>query len=382
MIQPAEAEEILRRLVDVPSVTGQEGPVGQTLADLLRDAGLEVELQDVDGERRNVVARLRGGDAPSVLFAGHMDVVAGGEGWVTDPFRSHVDGDLLYGRGSCDMKGGLAGVIAALREVRRHGATPPGDVLVACLVGEEEDLEGAHAAVRAGLSADMAVVVEPTKLEIVPAHKGAVLFTVRVHGHAAHASTPEAGANAIEAAAHVVHELAASARNGMPEHPLLGRGTVNVGTIRGGTRPYVVPDLVEIEVDRRILPGESLDSVCAETEPLLRAIDERFEGIRIELVPQVEALPLGTATDHAVVDLMAGAVAATGLPGRVSPWPAVSDASVLANQGAIPTVLFGPGDLEAAAHQPNEHVSLSEVARAADVYVEAMLAPRRGEGDG
>ncbi len=378
MIDPQEVVELVKALVAMPSVTGDEGPVGDLLERRLAEAGLETELQAVEGARRNVVARLRGGDGPTLLLAGHMDVVPSGSGWKTDPFVPRVEGDRLYGRGSCDMKGGLAAAVVAIATAARVGVKPPGDVVFAAFVGEEEDLAGVQAAVERGLRADMAIVAEPTEMELVRAHKGAVVFELAVRGKAAHASTPESGLNAIVAAADLIGALAEMGRRvRAAEHPLLGAGSLTVGTIHGGTRPYIVPAECVIELDRRILPGETGASVRAGIEPLLTSLEGRF-GVTTELREVIEALPLETARDHAVVALLEAAAAKHGPAPRVVAWPAVSDASVLANQGGVPTVLFGPGSIVTDAHQANESVSIEQCVTAARIFLDAMMLQRAG----
>src|SRR3989442_14979730 len=191
------ARAILEGLVRIPSQTGDERAAAEAVAGWCADAGLEVVLEEVSPGRPNMLARWRVGRGPHLLLTGHLDTVPVGAGWTRDPFGAEVSGGRLYGRGACDMKGGLAAMLGAVFELRRRGEEPAGDVTLAAVAGEEEDSAGTRALVGRGIHADMAVLSEPTAMRLVISNRGLLNFRVVVKGASAHASAPELGRNAI-----------------------------------------------------------------------------------------------------------------------------------------------------------------------------------------
>lgn len=361
------ARAVLEALVRVPSVTGQEGQLARTIARYCERAGLSVALPEVVPGRPNVVARWGTGRRPVLLLTGHMDTVPAGEGWTRDPFGAEVCEGRLYGRGACDMKAGLAAMLAALIDLRASGQEPRGDVVFAAVVGEEEDSAGTLALLEQGIDADRALLAEPTGLELVRSNRGLVNYTLTIAGEAAHASSPQLGRNAIVAAAHVVTELEQLAeRLAAGPHPAFGPPNLTVGTIRGGTRPYVVPDRCVLEVDRRVNPGETAASVLAETEEVLSRVRERIPWLEASFELGSEYLPFELAAGHPLVVQTLAAMQDAGLERRVGPWRAASDAGFFAVRAGIPCVLFGPGDT-AQAHRPDEYVEIDQVESAREV---------------
>jgi acetylornithine deacetylase/succinyl-diaminopimelate desuccinylase family protein len=367
------ARSILESQVRVPSVTGAERQVAEAVAGWCEAAGLQVELREVGPGRPNVVARWATGRRPLTLLTGHLDTVPVGEGWSRDPFGGEVEGGRLYGRGACDMKAGLAAMLAALCDLRQRGLEPAGDVVLAAVVGEEEDSAGTLALLEVGVEADRALLAEPTGLELVRSNRGLVNYRLEIEGSAAHASEPGLGENAIVSAAQVVLGLDALARRlaGDP-HPALGPPNLTVGTIRGGTRPYVVPDRCLLEVDRRVNPGETSETVRAEAEEVLAAVRRRLPGLKARFEPGPEYLPFEVAEDHPFVRDMLAAMKASGLQPRIGAWRAASDAGFLVVRAGIPCLLFGPGHV-AEAHRPDEFVDLSEVDAAREVCSRLLL---------
>lgn len=367
---------ILESLVRVPSVTGAEGALADTIAGWCRAAGLEVEMPEVAPGRANVVARWGTGRRPVLLLTGHMDTVPVGAGWTRDPYGAEVEGGRLYGRGACDMKGGLAAILAAVHDLRAEGREPAGDVVVAAVVGEEEDSAGTLALLAGGVEADRALLAEPTGLALVRSNRGLVNYRLTVSGRSAHASSPELGRNAIVAASELVLELERlAARLRERQHPQLGPPNLTVGTIAGGTRPYVVPDRCVLEVDRRVNPGETADGVRAEAEAAIAAVRERVPWLEVEFEPGPEYLPFELGPGDPLVAAALAAMAAAGLEPRTAAWRAASDAGFLVAQAGIPCILFGPGDVDAAAHRPDEFVDLAEVETAREVCSRLVLTP-------
>jgi acetylornithine deacetylase/succinyl-diaminopimelate desuccinylase family protein len=362
------AAAVLESLVRVPSVTGEEKAVAEVVAEWCERAGLAVETPEAAPGRPNVVARWGTGRRPVLLLTGHMDTVPPGEGWTRDPFGAEIEGGRLYGRGACDMKAGLAAALAAVVDLRRGGGEPRGDVVVAAVVGEEEDSTGTLALLDDAAVADGAVLAEPTRLELVRSNRGLVNYRLTFTGESAHAASPQLGRNAIVAAAEVIVELEHLAGQlAANPHPSFGPPNLTVGTIRGGTRPYVVPDRCVIEVDRRVNPGESAAIVRAEAEAALARVRERIPWLEAAFELGSEYLPFELAEDAPLVGQTLAAMRGAGLEPRVGAWRAASDAGFFAVRAGVPTVLFGPGDT-AQAHRPDEYVDLAQVEAAREVF--------------
>ncbi|HEV2217685.1 MAG TPA: M20 family metallopeptidase [Candidatus Dormibacteraeota bacterium] len=369
-----EARGILERLVRIPSPTGREQAAAEALASWCKDAGLEVSMQEVEPGRPNVLASWRVGRGPHLLLTGHIDTVPVGEGWTRDPYGAEVADGRVHGRGACDMKGGLAAMLGAILALRTRGEQPAGDVTLAAVVGEEEDSAGTRAMVKRGIKADRAVLAEPTALHLVVANRGLLNYRIVVKGASAHASAPALGRNAVTAAARLALELEATGdRLSTRSHEVFGPPSLTVGTMHGGTRPYVVPDRCEIEVDRRLNPGETAGQVEDELQDAIARVRERLPWLEAEVIAGPDYLPFEIPRDHELVRSMSTAMEAAGLPPRISSWRAASDAGFLVRGAGIPCVLFGPGDIEQAAHRPDEWVDLDDLDVAQRVFEHLML---------
>jgi acetylornithine deacetylase len=320
------------------------------------DAGLESERLEETAGRPSVLVRARGtgGGGRTLLLCGHIDTVnvAG----MRDPHTPRVDGDRLYGRGAYDMKAGVAAALIAAREASRLRLA--GDVVVAAVADEEHASLGVQEALRR-VSADGAVVTEPTELELVVAHKGFVWSEVEVTGRSAHGSRPHLGVDAILKMGAVLRELEQLDRSlGDRTHPLLGRASVHASLIQGGVELSSYPAHCRLGLERRTLPGETGRQIAAELESLLercRTADHEFAASHRTLLVRE---PFEIAREAELVALLARA-AADVLPepakiGGASYW---ADAAFIAAAG-IPTVLFGPGG--EGAHAIEEWVSLSD----------------------
>jgi succinyl-diaminopimelate desuccinylase len=339
---------------------GTEAAAAAVLVEEAQRCGLPVTTQQVVGERVNVVVRLPGaGSAPALVYCGHLDTVpAGSGGWTTDPFGGEVRDGHVWGRGAVDMKGGVAAMLAALAALR--DVRLAGDLVLAAVVGEEVDCAGSRHLDGTDVldGAGWLVVGEPTGLDLVVAHKGAVRVEIVVRGRAAHGAHPERGANAVIAMARLLADLRVCGA-AAPTHPLLGGPTASVNTVHGGTATNVVPEECRAVVDVRTVPGVDADTVLAAIDGAADAVRGEGIGVDVELMHVRE--PVGTAPDHPLV-AAAQRVAADTLDG---PRPVrgaafFSDASVLAPPRDLPTLLFGPG-AEGLMHQPDERVAVAEL---------------------
>jgi acetylornithine deacetylase len=361
-----KSRRLLEELIALPSVNpaflparhphAGEGRVAEFLAAVAASAGLEVEFQRALPHRPNLLARLLPKSKPSqrILLAPHLDTVN-----VVDDrqFSPRRKGGRLYGRGACDTKGSVAAMLTALCELARSPQRPAKtEIVFAGLVDEEHAQSGSRALVGNGFKADLAIVGEPTRLEIVTAHKGSLWLQVETRGKAAHGATPQIGRNAVHAMARIVDFLETdyAAQLRRRQHPLLRHATVSVGSIAGGSQPNIVPDRCVISVDRRTLPGETEAAVCRDLERLLRN-----ENLPASVTSQKFApcVPLET---NVKLPLVRQFLRSTGQARPVG-VNFFCDAAILGH-GGIPSVVFGPGDI-AQAHTADEWISLASLAR-------------------
>lgn len=394
---------LLAELVRVPSVSGTEAEhhLQARLASLLSAEGLEVDhwriplaetlaapgfpgCEVLRAEAWGLVGRLAGrSQGPSLLLNAHVDVVPPGdpEAWTADPFGGQVEGGTLYGRGACDMKGGLVAALAAVRALRRARVPLSGDVLVACVQAEEDGGLGTFAMLRRGWRADACVIPEPTGLDLVPATAGALTFRLRVPGRAAHAARRTAGVSAVEKLWPVFEALRAleRARNAEVD-PLMGRWEVaypiELGVVRGGDWASSVPDLVVAEGRLGVALGEpaadareALEVAVAEacrTDPWLAGHPVGVEWWGGQFAPA--RTPVGSPLLAAVRRAHA---AVSDRPQDTWGAPYGSDLRLMTGLGGVPTVHYGPGDA-GLAHGPDESVPLAEVRTAAGAL--AILA--------
>jgi acetylornithine deacetylase len=289
-------------------------------------------------------------------LCGHTDTV-GVEG-MDAPHEPRRDGDRLYGRGSCDMKGGLAAALLAARDAAATGLA--GDVLVACVADEEHASLGVREALE-HVRADAAVVTEPTRHEAIVAHKGFAWADIVVEGTAAHGSRPELGVDAIVHSAAVLAALGAldaelAARD---RHPVLGRGSVHAGTIEGGSEQSSYPGRCAITVERRTLPGETEETFARELEALLERAGSAQPGLRASFITGLVREPFAIDPEHELVRLTREIAAGElGAPPPLAGAPYWTDAAFVAAAG-IPTILFGPvGEGE---HAVEEWVSIASL---------------------
>lgn len=362
-----DALALARALVATPSVNpglaegGQgEERIGELAAGWLEAWGYDVRVDRVGRGRVNVVARRAGGrPGRTLLLNGHLDTV-GVEGMTIPPFDPVVRDGRLFGRGSCDMKGGVAVVLATAAALAREDVRE-GTLLVALTADEEHASLGMEALVNAGVQADAAVICEPTSLAVMPAHKGFVWVDVDFHGRAAHGSRPEKGIDAIRHAGLYLAALEdlATELEKRPPHTLLGHGSFHAGTIRGGTAPSVYPDLCRLTLERRTLPGEQASAVVAELEGVLGELEQRVPDLRWTLTRGLDRPGTEVAVEAPVVQGLLRACDAHGRKPRIEGMTAWVEASFLDGAG-IPAVCFGPGSI-AQAHSDAEWCSVEEI---------------------
>ena len=371
MIQRGEEIlDFLRTLIRTPSLSGQEERVAELVFDKMEELGFDQVTRDQMG---NVIGRVSGGKGDPILFDGHMDVVEAGEreNWRLDPFGGETINGKIYGRGSVDMKGGLASMIYGC-----SAAEVDVDVYVVCVVHEETYEGVALGEVLKGIGRRPRAVVlgEPTNLNLSIGQRGRCVLRITTRGLTSHASMPELGRNAIYMMTPIITEI--KRRNDdLPRHPLLGKGTIAVTGIRAmpGEGP-IIPDRCEILVDRRMTPGEDLEKTLEELNLLA-------SGAEVELIREKLACYTGYTMEvenyfptwvldesHPLIKRGLGTVTdALGTKPEVIVWRFSTNGVTSAGALGIPTIGFGPGD-PSMAHQPNECIREGDVILAAEGY--------------
>jgi acetylornithine deacetylase len=370
-------------LVAIPSVN----PMGRNLAgpevletrltefleSWFRELGVRYARLSVAPGRDNILAFY---EAPRsrrrVLFDVHQDTVPA-DASVISPFTPSISGGRLYGRGACDVKGAMAAMLVAFARLVRERPLDSASVVLACTVDEEYTHTGSSRLAETNPGTELAIVAEPTMLDLVHCHKGAVRWKIRTRGLACHSSTPEAGVNAIYRMARVIDALELHAWSLALSQPdaILGPPTLSVGRIEGGQSVNIVPDRCEIEVDRRLIPGEeAMASISAVRDQLQRSLGAA-DWIEFE-EPSIHLPPLPPRASP-WIDLLRDAIAAaTGRRPEVRGVPFGTDAGPLW-AGGTPCVVFGPGDI-AQAHTKDEWIELRQVELAAEAYYQIALA--------
>jgi acetylornithine deacetylase len=365
-------QSLLQEMVATPSVNPSmeeggagEGAMAALTTSWLEAWGFDTRKAEVAPGRFNVIAWSRGSaPGPTLLFNGHLDTV-GVEGMSIDPFLGEVREGRLFGRGSCDMKGGIASLLGAAARLRQTGHA--GSLLVALTADEEDASIGMQSLVADGIQADAAIVCEPTSLAVMPANKGFVWVEASFRGRAAHGSRPEEGRDAIRHAGEFLAslgEMEAILEAGRP-HPLLGYGTVHAGTIRGGSAPSVYPDRCSLVLERRTLPGEDDGAVMGELVALAEALKARNPEVDVRMDLRLSRPGTEVPETHPLVQGLLAALRSETVAGRVEGMTAWVDAALL-NEAGIPSVCFGPGSI-GKAHSADEWIPLEEVELAARV---------------
>jgi succinyl-diaminopimelate desuccinylase len=382
-----DALAILQELVAIPSVNPMgrdvsgpeylEGRLTEYLVRFFRKLGVEHQQIEIELGRSNVIARIAAPDSnTTILLDAHQDTVPV-DGMTIAPFEPVVKEGRLYGRGACDVKGGMAAMLAAFARLaaeKPHGAA---NVVISCTCDEESTSIGINDLVRlwndrarAGslleTPPDIAVVAEPTDLDVVVAHRGATRWKIRTTGRACHSSVPSAGVNAIYRMAQLVtclEEFAGTLDLLVPPHPLCGGATLSVGRIEGGISVNTVPDECTIEIDRRVVPGEEGMDAFHQVDAFLR---ERLDFEYEMLEPWLVAATLNDDRNGEWADRLIRHIEPVAGPHRKVGVAYGTHASRI-DAGGVPAVVFGPGSIEQA-HTKDEWISIAELEQAAEVY--------------
>jgi succinyl-diaminopimelate desuccinylase len=383
-IDPEDVRELLGKLIRSPSLNppGEVRDCARLIAaDLLR-RGLPGEIIEEKPGVANVVSRLHGrSPGKTLVWNGHFDVVPPGEDWDSDPFSGDFREGYIYGRGASDMKSGLAAMIIALGALRKAGAPFRGQIIFQAVGDEETGSDGGTLClVRRGIGAgaDWAIVSEPTNLTVAIGNRGLRWLEVTIKGRASHAGRPHLGANAIHAASRIINELAHipfKARHPLFEIP---HPSLSVTMIQAGTKINIIPERCTFSIDRRMVPGETSESVLKEIEEILNKSSS--EGISSEVRISHQGWdPYAIDPSLPLVQILCQAVEeVVGQFPQIKGKAGCTDASHLVHRGGIPSVCFGPG-FEDLAHKANERVALEKVVQAARVYALSALRLLNGK---
>ncbi len=374
-VREGKVVEYARKLVnfDTQNPPGREKELAEYLADFLKKFGLKTTLLNFLPNRPNLFAEYKFSDGgKTFLFDGHLDTVPAGNIslWDFDPFSGIVKDGKLYGRGSADMKGSIAAFIHALETVIDSGIELCGNICMLLTSDEEISGLGTKDFIEKGYRADVSIVGEPSCLEVNVAHKGVARWKLKTLGKSTHASTPEEGINAIYKMAKILCELEKLAKSYSTyprTHYLLGKPTLNVGTVYGGTKDNVVPDFCEITIDRRLLPGDRVEDVEREFHQILDKLHSEDPSLKFELKIYHSHNPAETPSNHPFVILANYAVEKVLCEKRsVKGFQATTEMTHLVEAG-IPSIILGAGDIKVA-HTVNEFVLVDELVKCAKIY--------------
>ena len=369
---------LLKQLVAIDSVNPSlvagaagEAAIGRALVEELRTIGLDTHVQEAAPGRPNVVGVLEG-RAPgrSLMFCGHTDTV--GVAGMPRPFEAAERNGRIYGRGSQDMKGGVAAMIGAARVIAESGGLPAGQLIVACVVDEEHASVGAEALVTRW-RADAGVVTEPTELAVAVAHKGFEWVEIETEGRAAHGSRPREGRDAILRMGRVLAELEALDRRLQSgrAHAMVGTASLHASLIEGGRELSSYPDRCALQIERRTIPGEAEGIAAREVADILALLESRDPEFKAAAKTMFARAPYEIAPAHELPAALVAAAAATGASSTTIGMSFWTDAAVLGAAG-IPSVLFGPTG--AGLHGLEEWVDTQSVLACRDALVHLVRA--------
>jgi succinyl-diaminopimelate desuccinylase len=365
-------KELLKQLINAES-TPEKGELAsaEVLAVEFDKSEIKYEIDNWEKNRANITAQLNsGGEKKALLFACHLDVVGPGEQkWDKPAFEAVESDGKIYGRGSVDMKGGIAAAVTAIRQIVDSGTKLQGDIIFTAVAGEETDSCGAKRFINAyEQSPDCVgiVIPEPTDFSIVIAHRGMFWLEITTKGKAAHGSTPHLGVNAINSMRLLLNELENYEIPAKP-HKLLGKCSMSVNTITGGKALNVVPDKCQIKVDIRTLPEQNHSDIISDLENIfakIKSTNSQFEA-EIGIIREVQPLETDANCDFVKYFCSAVGIDETVAVGFTTDGPHFAPLET-------PVVIFGPGKPKLC-HKPNEYIDINDLEKAVEYYKNIIL---------
>ncbi len=378
-VDVSRVQQILIDLVQLPSENpgGTEQKVADYCKAFLEKLGYEVSFVELMPERNNVIARLKGqGVAKPIVFSGHMDVVPVSEEtaveWRYPPFSGTISEGHIWGRGACDMKGGIAAALAAAELLTEQNIVPPGDIMFALTVDEEDLMRGAKQLAKLDVLADAGsmVVCDTSHMRAEIASKGRTWADVKIIGKSAHASIDGAGVNAIYKAMDFVQRLK---QYPIPytEHPSAGKFFLNVNLIQGGTEPAMVPDRCVLTVDARLVPGQSAGQVWEKVQELIDIMHQEDDTFQAEIKVIEEREAWETGADSALIQNLHEIGGMLDYEVKTGAEVGTTDATFLKKEG-LDVIIFGPGKTEEI-HCVDERIEITELEQAVRFYLGLMI---------
>ncbi len=365
-------KNLLKKLIQAQTTADKgELAAAEIISAELGRFGIESKIDGWDETRANITAHIKSsGSKRALLFASHLDVVpAGDANWSRPAFDALESDGKIFGRGSADMKGGIAAIVTAIGEIVDYGTKLQGDIILFGAAGEETDSCGTRRFVRdAGRLPEIvgAVITEPTDFKIITAHRGILWLKVQTFGRSAHSSTPHLGVNAITSMTPVLNELE-NFKIPFERHELLGECSMSINTIAGGEAINVVPDKCTIEMDIRTVPGQNHQDIIDDLQKIfdeLKQKNPKFDAA-VSIIRQVGALETDTGCDFVKDFCSAVGINETTAVGFTTDGP------YFASLG-VPVVIFGPGKPHLA-HQPDEYIEISNVEKGVEYYKNIIL---------
>lgn len=367
--------KFLQDLLQIDSVNppGNESRVSKYLAKRCQNIGLPFEIQGLDEKRSNFIIELEGKSDKKLFFCGHMDTVSPGKiKWDYSPFSGEIIGNKIFGRGSSDMKSGLAAMYLALEGIFLEGITPEYNLVLLATAGEEVDSCGARNYLENHDLFDVEAIIigEPTNGKVAIGHKGALWLEITTYGKTAHGSMPEKGINAIDKMAKVIQMIEQLKLKWAYMDPILGKSSLAVTTIHAGIQTNVIPDSCTITVDIRSVPPLSHHEVYHEIQNRLNQLQQQDTSFSYHIQTKLDRASILTEKKSQIIQK------ALQLKGQTEQdcfgVPFYTDAAVLNPNSSIPTLIYGPGD-EGLAHQPNEWVDIDAYLQSIQFYRNLML---------
>ncbi len=379
LIKEEEVLEVLRELIRKPSQNppGNEKVVAEYIYKMMRKWGFQPQYVCKPEPGRPSVGVVYKGTkgAPRLVLNGHIDVVPEGDldGWSVSCFEGLVRDGRIYGRGACDMKGGIAAAMIAAKVIKESGVKLRGDLILQFAMGEETGEAGTKSLLEEGFSGDWGIVLEPTDLKVMTAEKGLAWYHFKVKGKPTHGSRPHQGVNAIYKAARLISAIQEYHEEiGKRTHPLCGKDVCSVTMIKGGTKENIIPESCWLAIDRRIIPGETVEQVDEEIEAIVRRLnkeDPEFK-CKFERVMLYESAEI--PVDQEIAEVVRKNVKqVTGVIPAPAGLLASTDQRNFINDAGIPAISWGPG--WGKSHELDEYVEISQVVDCVKILVLTIL---------
>jgi len=370
-LEKKELNELLQRLIQIKSVNppGNEDGIANFIKGFLIKNDIPSELVPLEEGRSSVVAKIEGKEERNITLCGHLDTVRViEEDWSKPPFQGLMEEGKMYGRGTADMKGGVAAIIYTLILLKRRGITPQKKVQLALTADEEWGYRGAKTLVDQGFfdQTDFLIITEPTNLQVAVGEKGEIWIKAKFYGKSAHGSTPELGVNTVVPGSKFVLEVSEEYKKLFNPDPLWGNNSINIGQFHGGVQVNVVPNYSEVQLDFRVISEEdkkrALELVRKKGQDIAEEFGVQFKEEIFNYHP-----PIFTSLDNLYIQKFMQVVGVK----EATIVKYCTDGGTIIPEKKIPFIVFGPGDI-AQAHQNDEYIELESLYQSVDTFLEFL----------